>query len=94
MPRRAEPLRQRVVSLDGNPVRSGTGRPVSVDGALSLRSVKAGDVLLVPGLSAVSERAIERLLSRDDTARVLDLLARASAKGAVVAASSATIVTG
>ncbi|MGE6757789.1 GlxA family transcriptional regulator [Corallococcus interemptor] len=93
MPRRAEPLRQRVVSLDGRSVRSGTGRPVSVDGALSLRSVKAGDVLLVPGLSAVSERAIERLLSRDDTARVLELLARASAKGAVVAAScSATFV--
>lgn len=92
-PGRAEPLRQRVVSLDGCPVRSGTGRPVSVDGTLSLRSVKAGDVLLVPGLSAASERAIESLLSRADTSRCLELLARAAAKGARVAAScSATFV--
>ncbi|AFE08951.1 AraC family transcriptional regulator [Corallococcus coralloides DSM 2259] len=90
---RANPLRQRVVSLDGRPVRSGTGRSVCVDGALSLRSVKAGDVLLVPGLSAASERAIEQLLSRADTARGMELLARAAAKGATVAAScSATFV--
>ncbi|RKI51017.1 helix-turn-helix domain-containing protein [Corallococcus sp. AB004] len=92
-PRGANPLRQRVVSLDGRPVRSGTGRSVSVDGALSLRSVKAGDVLLVPGLSAASERAVEQLLSRADTARGMELLARAAAKGAMVAAScSATFV--
>ncbi|RKG70980.1 helix-turn-helix domain-containing protein [Corallococcus sp. CA054B] len=90
---RANPLRQRVVSLDGRPVRSGTGRSVCVDGALSLRSVKAGDVLLVPGLSAASERAVEQLLSRADTARGTELLARAAAKGATVAAScSATFV--
>ncbi|NPD22170.1 MULTISPECIES: GlxA family transcriptional regulator [Corallococcus] len=92
-PRGANPLRQRVVSLDGRPVRSGTGRSVCVDGALSLRSVKAGDVLLVPGLSAASERAVEQLLSRADTARGMALLARAAAKGAMVAAScSATFV--
>ncbi|NPC70283.1 helix-turn-helix domain-containing protein [Corallococcus exiguus] len=92
-PRGASPLRQRVVSLDGRPVRSGTGRSVCVDGALSLRSVKAGDVLLVPGLSAASERAVEQLLSRADTARGMALLARAAAKGAMVAAScSATFV--
>ncbi|MBN8466213.1 helix-turn-helix domain-containing protein [Corallococcus exiguus] len=92
-PRGANPLRQRVVSLDGRPVRSGTGRSVCVDGALSLRSVKAGDVLLVPGLSAASERAVEQLLSRADTARGMELLARAAGKGAMVAAScSATFV--
>ncbi|WP_434299407.1 GlxA family transcriptional regulator [Corallococcus exiguus] len=92
-PRGANPLRQRVVSLDGRPVRSGTGRSVCVDGALSLRSVKAGDVLLVPGLSAATERAVEQLLSRADTARGMELLARAAAKGAMVAAScSATFV--
>ncbi|WP_347402478.1 GlxA family transcriptional regulator [Corallococcus macrosporus] len=91
--RQAKPLRQRVVSLDGRPVRSGTGRPVSVDGALSLRGVKAGDVLVVPGLSAATERAVGHLLSRDDAARGAELLARAAAKGAVVAAScSATFV--
>jgi len=93
VPRGAQVLRQRVVSLDGQPVRSGTGRTVSVDGALSLRGVKAGDVLLVPGLSAASERAIEQLLSRADAARGITLLARAAAKGATVAAScSATFV--
>ncbi|WP_240475358.1 GlxA family transcriptional regulator [Vulgatibacter incomptus] len=92
-PIRATSLRQRVVSLDGRPVRSGTGRSVAVDGALSVRSVKAGDVLIMPGLSAASEPAIDRLLSRDDTARGIELLARASAKGAMVAAScSATFV--
>jgi transcriptional regulator GlxA family with amidase domain len=92
-PSRANLLRQRVVSLDGRPVRSGTGRPICVDGALTLRTVKAGDVLLLPGLSAVSERAIEQLLSRGDTARGIGLLAKAAAKGARVAAScSATFV--
>ncbi|NVI96917.1 helix-turn-helix domain-containing protein [Myxococcus sp. AM009] len=93
VPRGAQVLRQRVVSLDGQPVRSGTGRSVAVDGALSLRGVKAGDVLLVPGLSAASERAIEQLLSRADAARGITLLARAAAKGAMVAAScSATFI--
>ncbi|ATB46543.1 AraC family transcriptional regulator [Corallococcus macrosporus DSM 14697] len=93
VPRGAQVLRQRVVSLDGQPVRSGTGRSIAVDGALSLRGVKSGDVLLVPGLSATSERAIEQLLSRADAARGMTLLARAAEKGAMVAAScSATFV--
>ncbi len=91
--RRAKPLRQRVVSIDGAPVRSGTGRSVSVDGAFGLRGVGTGDVVVVPGLSAATEPAVERLLARADVARGAQLLARASARGAMVAAScSATFV--
>lgn len=93
VPQRPKVLHQRVVSLDGHAVRSGTGRAVSVDGALHLRNVKAGDVLVLPGLSAATEEAIFRLLSRTDTAHALELLARAAKKGAIVAAScSATFV--
>jgi len=91
--RRAKPLRQRVVSVDGEAVRSGTGRTIAVDGAFSLRGVGAGDVVVVPGLSAVTEPAVERLLSRADTARGAELLSRVSTRGALVAAScSATFV--
>lgn len=92
---RAERLRQRVVSLDGAPVRSGTLRPIAVDGALSLRSLRPGDAVLLPGLSAATPAAMERLLVREDTARAMVLLRRAAARGATVAAScSATFVLG
>lgn len=91
--RRSKPLRQRVVSIDGAPVQSGTGRTIAVDGVFSLRGVGVGDVVVVPGLSAATEQAVERLLSREDTSRGARLLARASARGAMVAAScSATFV--
>lgn len=93
VPPRAKALGQRVVSLDGGAVRSGTGRPVSVDGAFSLRGMKAGDVLVLAGFSAASEPAIDRLLSRADTGRLIELLVKASAKGAMIAAScSATFI--
>ncbi len=90
----ARSLRQRVVSLDGRPVRSSTGRSIAVDGALTLRGVRAGDVVVVPGIStATSEPGVEHLLGRRDTVRAAALLARAAAKGAIVAAScSATFV--
>jgi len=92
-PQRAQPLRQRVVSLDGRPVRAGNGRAIAVNGALGVRRVKPGDVLVVPGLSAATEPAIERLLARPDSVRAAALLSRASARGAVIAAScSATFV--
>ncbi len=95
MARRAKPLRQRVVSVDGEPVRSGAGRAVAVDGALSLRGIGAGDVVVMPGLSAATEPAVERLLSRADVLRGARLIARASGRGALVAAScSATFVLG
>jgi len=91
--RRAKPLRQRVASVDGEAVRSGTGRAVAVDGAFSLRGVGAGDVVVVPGLSAATEHAVERLLSRAVVTRGAELLSRASERGALIAAScSATFV--
>ena len=86
-------LRQRVVSLDGRPVRSGSGRTIDVDGPLELRGLGRSDVLVVPGVFAATEPTIGQLLGRDETLRAADLLARASAKGVFVAAScSATFV--
>lgn len=95
LPRPMKVLRQRVVSLDGRPVRSGSGRTIAVDGALSLRGVGASDVLVLPGVFAATERSIERLLAREEIGRATDLLARATQKGASLAAScSATFVLG
>ena len=92
-PLAARVLEQRVVSSDGRPVRSVQGRRLSADGALSLRSIRRGDVLVLPGLFATSETSIARLLARDDVRRIVALLPRAVAKGAVVAAScSATFL--
>lgn len=86
-------LRQRVVSVDGRPVRSGSGRKMDVDGALELRGLGRSDVLVLPGVSAATEPLIDELLVRSDVARAAEVLARASAKGALLAAScSATFV--
>lgn len=88
-------LRQRVVSLDGEPVHSGAGRVVQVDGALSLRKLGPGDTLVLPGLGAATEGQIAALLRRDDTSQAVAALRRAASRGAVVAAScSATFVLG
>lgn len=93
VPRAARMLRQRVVSLDGQPVRSGAGRSIAVDGALSLRGMGVSDVLVVPGWFSATETSIERLLSREETRRGAAALERASAKGVMLAAScSATFL--
>ncbi len=95
LPRRTQPLAQRVVSHDGQPVPSVQGRPLAVDGALALRSLHAGDVLVLPGVFATRDSSIERLLGRPDVQRVVELLPRAAAKGVLVAAScSATFFVG
>jgi transcriptional regulator GlxA family with amidase domain len=92
-PRRAQLLEQRVVSHDGRPVPSVQRRSIAVDGVLALRSIRAGDVLVLPGVFATKDSSIERLLARPDVQRVVDLLPRAAAKGAVIAAScSATFL--
>lgn len=79
--------------MDGEAVTSGAGRRVEVDGALRLSAVRPGDVVLVPGLSAVTEGAVNALLARGDVVRLARVLAAARAKGAWVAAScSATFV--
>lgn len=87
-------LRQRVVSIDGRDVRAATGRRVAVDGALSLRGQRPGDVWVLPGIpTAATEATLARLLLRPDAQRAGVLLARAAGRGVQIAAScSATFV--
>jgi transcriptional regulator GlxA family with amidase domain len=93
VPTRKATLKQRVVSLDGLPVRSGSGRKIDVDGALELRGLGRSDVLVLPGVFAATEPSIARLLGRAEIARAAGLFARASAKGTLLAAScSATFI--
>jgi transcriptional regulator GlxA family with amidase domain len=93
VPQRKATLRQRVVSLDGRPVRSGSGRTIEVDGALELRGLGRSDVLVLPGVFAATERSVAQLLGRAEASRAAALLARASSKGALLAGScSATFV--
>ena len=84
---RMRALAQRVVSVDGAPVSSTQGRPLAVDGALDLRAIRRGDVLVLPGVLATTDAEVAALLARDDLQRVLALLSRAVARGALVAAS-------
>ncbi|KFE66343.1 GlxA family transcriptional regulator [Hyalangium minutum] len=93
MPRGGKALLQRVVSLDGEPVRSAAGRLVAVDGAFSVPALREGDVVLVPGIFSASARTIEQFLAREDIRRAAELLAKVVGKGVMVAAScSATFV--
>jgi transcriptional regulator GlxA family with amidase domain len=93
LPYRMRDWRQRVVSIHGGPVQTSAGRAFAVDGAFDLRQVRAGDVIALPGLGAPTERLVGNLLEREDILRGAALLARAHAKGALVAAScSATFV--
>jgi transcriptional regulator GlxA family with amidase domain len=86
-------LRQRVVSLDGQPVRAGSRRMIAVDGALELRGLGPADVLVLPGVFAATEPLVDALLARAEVDRAVGLLARAAAKGALLAAScSATFI--
>ena len=95
VPARERLLRQRVVSVDGKPVRTGAGRKLEVDGALSLRSLARRDILALPGLGAATEPQVTALLARSDIVRGAAILSRAAAKGVIVAAScSSTFVLG
>jgi len=84
---RVKSLEQRVVSHDGAPVPSVQRRSIAVEGALHLRSIKKGDVLVLPGVFATKDSSLDRLLSRPDVQRIVALLPRAAAKGALIAAS-------
>jgi transcriptional regulator GlxA family with amidase domain len=87
------PGRTRLVSLDGSPVRTAARRSLTVDGALNLRGLGAGDVLVLPGLGMFSEAALDRGLARADIIRGFTVIRRALAKGMLLAAScSATFV--
>ncbi len=87
--------RQRIVSVDGKPVNTAAQRMLAVDGALALQGLGAGDVLVLPGLGMATAPEIATALDRPDIKRGVELVARAAAKGALVAAScSATFVLG
>lgn len=95
VPRGMRSLDQRVVSHDGKSVPSVQRRAIAVEGTLNLRSVQKGDVLVLPGLFATKDSSLERLLTRPDVMRIVSLLPRAAAKGALIAAScSATFLLG
>ncbi|MFY0531192.1 hypothetical protein [Nannocystis pusilla] len=74
-------LMQRVASIDGEPVRSSAGRTMPVDGAFNVRSLRAQDVVLVPGMFSAGGRTVDDLLEREDIHRASGLLAKASARG-------------
>jgi transcriptional regulator GlxA family with amidase domain len=93
LPHGGKALLQRVVSLDGEPVRSSAGRSVAVDGAFSPRALREGDVVLLPGVFSAGARTVEKLLAREDARRAAELLAKAASKDVTLAAScSATFV--
>lgn len=93
VPLAARALTQSVVSVEGQPVRTGAGRTLGVDGPLLLDQVGAGDVIVLAGLSAATPPEIAALLVRPDVRRGASLLADALARGAVLGAScSATFV--
>lgn len=94
-PPRGRPLQQRVVSYDGRPVPSVQRRTLTVEGAFELRSVRRGDVIVIPGVFATKDSSIDRLLARADVQRFVTFLPRAAEKGALIAAScSATFFLG
>ncbi len=87
------PARVRIVSVDGAPVRTASGRKLAVDGAFSLRGLGPGDVLVLPGLGMATPSEITAALARPDVVRACELIARAAARGVRIAAScSATFV--
>jgi transcriptional regulator GlxA family with amidase domain len=95
IPKSRVPTRMRIVSVDGAPVRTATNRTLAVDGALRLRGLGPGDVLVLPGLGMTTPTAIAAGLERADIARGSELVARAAERGVLVAAScSATFVLG
>lgn len=92
-PGAGQALTQRIVSTDGQSVRTFAERTLSVDGSLPVEQVGPGDVIVLAGLSAATPAQIAALLRRADVQRGSELLAQAVAQGALVAAScSATFV--
>lgn len=93
IPGAARALTQCIVSVDGQPVRTGAARTLQVDGPLRLDQIGTGDVVVLAGLSAATPPEIIRLLERPDVQRGARLVAEAAARGALIGAScSATFV--
>lgn len=83
----------KLVSLDGQPVRTAAKRGLEVDG--SLRDARPGkrDVVLVPGLGMASEPEIERTLANDSAVELAARLAKLAPRVAAIGAScSATFL--
>jgi len=88
-------VRTKLLSMDGEPVRSAAGRVLQVDGSMQKRRWQRDHVLVLPGLGMATEAEIERALSRSDLVQGARVVARAAAHGALLAAScSATFVLG
>ncbi len=86
-------LRQRVISVNGAAVRSGSGRSITVGDPLSPKDFGPGDVLVIPGPSAATETRVDKLLSRPDALHAIDVIQQVADAGATVAAScSATFI--
>jgi transcriptional regulator GlxA family with amidase domain len=81
-------LAQRIVSIDGRPVRSSAGTMVPVEAAWSVRRLAAGDAVLVAGVGAASEPEISALLARRDARAAIDALAHGAARAGVHVAAS------
>jgi transcriptional regulator GlxA family with amidase domain len=93
MAHRPRALRQRVVSVSGDEVRTSAGRRCSVDGAFKPAALRRGDVVLLPGFGAATEDRLALLLARPDVQKLLPQLPRLVERGVLVAAScSATFV--
>ncbi len=93
--RRSPSLEARIVSLDGEPVRTSSGRPLAVDGIATLRGRSRGDILVVPGLGMDTPTEIDVALRSPPVVRALGFIQRAAAAGLTIAAScSATFLLG
>ncbi len=93
--RRSTRLEARLVSPDGKPVRTSSGRRLAVDGKATLRGCARDDILVVPGLGMDTPGEVDVGLRRPPVVRALGFIARARAFGLTVAAScSATFLLG
>jgi len=86
-PRSTRALQQQVVSHDGAPVPSVQRRALSVEGRFDPKTLGRGDVVVLPGVFATKDSSLDRLFARADVRKVIELLPRAAARGALIAAS-------
>ncbi len=79
------PFSVRVVGARGPTVTTAAGIVLRVGG--TLRQLQTSDVVLVPGCWTEAPEDVDRLLARDDVARVATALRRAHDRGVIVGAS-------
>jgi transcriptional regulator GlxA family with amidase domain len=83
------PFRVTLVSPTPSMVRSATGG--IPHGVRSLRALDGADLVVVPGIWLDDPRHLDRILARPDIATTANALARAHARGAIVAASCMSV---